>query len=151
MGGFHLIAGYPNKEIRQFVKVNVHNRRWFLEYLCQTCSHPTRRHLRFEKLNVQWGLELIYDWCTDLHVPVRRWSSLDSVQQVVYKGEIDQEGAMLGRAADHKVVCSGRHNTLCSYSSIGNSSSDGPLIHQWMCNPSKICSCGKRLGRRHSF
>lgn len=131
-------------------EATTHVRKWDLENFCQTYELPITSPKIQTYMRVQRSQSFVYDWCRQMHLPVQRWNSLESVQHVVYKGEVDQDGVMLRRVVP-KMVCSGRTNVPCSYSPIGNSTSTGPTSHEWMCNSSRLCSCGNRFGRRHSI
>lgn len=93
---------------------------------------------------------LVYDWCKLRHIPFRRWNSQYSLQQVLFKGEVDQAGVVHSKGHKQNVVCTG--NQICDYLLPGSASrcSKCNSFHSWMCNCTSLCSCQNKLGRRHS-
>lgn len=98
---------------------------------------------------------LLLDWCASRNIPVRRWSSQSTLQQVVFTGDVDQYGSACRRRPSFQRACFGcfyqLHGLHCDYSPRENSTGIVPRRLGWLCNPSHLCWCGVKLDRRHSI
>lgn len=104
---------------------------------------------RAEEHRVLW---LVYDWCKLGDVPIRRWSSQSTLQQIIYKGDVDRDGVICGRTTNSKVACRGNQlHSECKCAPIGNCATEGNPLRAWMCNLNAVCSCRPKIGRRHSI
>lgn len=86
--------------------------RWrtrFAIYLVDYLYKRLQRDCQFEFVRAERKIRsMVYSWCKQKHVPVQRWNSLHSLHHVVYRGDLDHDGNMLGRAPDCGVVSDGR-------------------------------------------